>query len=214
MNEAVIFDLDGLLADTERLHRLAYQGALAEQGIHITAEAYDDHWVRRGRGIADYMKENGITVDVPAVRKAKRERYRELVMTQANPMPGAHDILRRLKGRKRLALATASYGHDARAVLDALEITALFEVFASNMDVERGKPHPDVFLYVAGQLGVEPKECVVLEDSEKGVRAARAAGMASIAVPNVHTRDHDFSEASIVVDSLNDVTLELIDSLN
>jgi len=214
MCDAVIFDLDGLLADTERLHRMAYQGALAEQGIHITAKQYEDHWVRQGRGIADFMQEHGITVDVPAVRTAKRERYRSLVTDEVEPMPGALELLSKLKGKKRLALATASYGHDAMAVLETLDITAYFEVVASNLDVERNKPFPDVFLHVAGKLKVAPECCVVLEDSEKGIRAARAAGMAGIAVPNVHTRDHDFSEASVVVDSLRDVTLELIDSLN
>jgi len=214
MCDAVIFDLDGLLADTERLHRIAYQSALAERGIHITDEEYDDNWVRQGRGIADFAQERGITVDFDVVRDAKRQRYRLLVADEAQPMPGALDILERLKGRKRLALATASYGHDAMAVLKALAMTAYFEVIASNMDVERRKPYPDIFLHVAGKLGVDPSQCVVLEDSEKGVRAARAAGMACIAVPNVHTRDHDFSEASVVVESLHDVTQELIGSLN
>lgn len=213
MCAAVIFDLDGLLADTERLHRQAYQGALAEQGVQISAEAYDEHWVRQGRGIRDYAREHDLTLDIAAVRRAKRERYRKLVEREVKPMPGALQILRRLHGKKRLALATASYGHDAITVLKTLNITAFFEVFASNQDVSRGKPHPDVFLLVSDRLRIVPNQCVVVEDSEKGLRAARAAGMACIAVPNAHTGSHDFTCAQAVVRSLNDVTLELIDSL-
>ena len=84
---------------------------------------------------------------------------------------------------------------------------------ATNESVARVKPHPDLFLYVAERLGVTAAECVVLEDAEKGVLAAHAAGMKVIAVPNPHTRDNDFSKATRVVSSLAEVTLPLLDSL-
>ena len=78
----------------------------------------------------------------------------------------------------------------------------------------RLKPHPDVFLHVAEQLGVPPAACVVLEDAEKGVVAAHAAGMKVIAVPTIHTRDNDFSKATLVVPSLEHVSLAMLDALN
>jgi len=206
----VIFDLDGLLSDTERLHRFAYQGALAAHGVVLTDEAYDEHWIRLGRGIADFIRENNLSLDPDSLRKDKAQRYRNLVKTSAVPMPGAVELLGRLRGRVRIALATSSYPDDAHAVLSALGIRSFFELVATKGDVERLKPWPDIFLFTARRMGVEPSKCVVFEDSEKGVIAAADAGMKVIAVPNEHTRNHDFSRATKVCSSLSEVALTMI----
>ncbi len=210
-----IFDLDGLLADTERWHRRAYRETLAELKIEITDADYDQHWIRDGKGIADFLAERRIIHVTPEdIKPRKAARYATLVAAHARPMPGAIDIIDRLDGRLRLALATASYRDAAQAALDAIGLAGRFETFAAKENVERIKPHPDVFLHVALVMGVSPGECVVFEDSEKGIRAAHAAGMRSIAVPNEHTADHDFSLATRVVESLEDVTIEFILSLD
>ena len=122
-------------------------------------------------------------------------------------------LLRSLKGHKKLALASASYSASVECVVSTLGIGHFFDIIAAHGDVARLKPFPDVFLFVAEKLGSAPAACVVLEDSEKGVLAASAAGMRCIAVPNRHTRNHDFSKATLVVASLEDVSLHLIDSL-
>ncbi len=80
-------------------------------------------------------------------------------------------------------------------------------------DVVRTKPHPDIFLHAAEKMNAAPEQCVVIEDAEKGVPAAYAAGMKCIAVPNAHTADNDFSKATLVVDSLEEINCELIDRL-
>jgi HAD superfamily hydrolase (TIGR01509 family) len=128
-------------------------------------------------------------------------------------MPGAVALIEALHGRKRLALATSSYGATVDLILEKLALAHYFEAVAANESVTRLKPHPDVFLHVAGRLGVAPAECVVLEDAEKGVLAAHAAGMKVIAVPTPHTRDNDFSRATLVVPSLADITIDLLEAL-
>jgi HAD superfamily hydrolase (TIGR01509 family) len=213
MADAVIFDLDGLLADTERLHLAAYKETLAAHGVAMSDADYEEHWIRQGRGIVDFMALRGLRLDVPAVREGKAVAYARLVKEQAEPMPGAVRLLSALKGSKRLALATASYARSAAEVLDALGVRDYFDCVVAQEDVQRLKPFPDAFLCASERLGVRPHACVVLEDSEKGVRAAHAAGMACIAVPNRHTADHDFSLATRVVPSLDQVTLDLIDAL-
>jgi HAD superfamily hydrolase (TIGR01509 family) len=210
----IIFDLDGLLADTEKLHRQAYQKALAEAGIALADAEYEEHWIRQGKGIADYMANRGLAADPDLLRSRKGDLYRDLVSSSAEFMPGADVALRTFFGRKALALATASYRDAAMAVLAKLGIGHMFACIATHAEAARTKPWPDIFIHVAGALSVSPAECLVVEDSEKGVLAAAAAGMRSVAVPNVHTRNHDFRRATVVLQSLHALTPELVDGLD
>jgi HAD superfamily hydrolase (TIGR01509 family) len=213
MITTVVFDLDGLLTDTERLHCHAYQKTLSEIGISLTEEEYAEHWIRAGLGIREFVEARGIQAAPPDLRKRKTEVYGQLVDSSLEPMPGALELLQQLQGRKRLALASSAFRDSVLRVLRKLDIESFFEVIATEGSTPRRKPFPDLFLYTAEQLGEPPAECVVLEDAEKGVIAAHAAGMKSIAVPNRFTRGNDFSKATMVVHSLHDVTLGLLDSL-
>ena len=116
--------------------------------------------------------------------------------------------------KKTLALASSSYSDSVKAAVSVLGIASYFSVILSGDSVERIKPHPDIFLLASQKLGIPPADCVVLEDAEKGVVAARAAGMKCIAVPNRHTKGNDFSQATLVVSGLDQVTLAMIESLD
>ena len=213
MITSVIFDLDGLLSDTERLHCKAYQDILEQYGIELTEEQFAEHWTRAGKGIAQWIQENKLSLDVALVRQQKSERYLQLVESTVQPMDGALTVLERLTGKLRLSVASSAYQSWVDHVLKCLEITHYFELIVAGDQVSRSKPFPDIFLHTAQQLGVEPSACVVLEDAEKGVVAARRAGMYCIAVPNEYTQDNDFSQATKVVSSLHEVTLELLNAL-
>lgn len=213
MISTVIFDADGLLTDTERLHCQAYQQTMSEIGVVMTEEDYADHWIRAGRTIADFVRQRGLNHDPIELRQRKNETYIKLLQTSLRPMPGAVELLRTLRGRKRLAVASSGFRHTVRYALQQIDVERFFEVIVTSEDVLRIKPHPDLFLYAAEQLDVPPSECVVLEDAEKGILAAHAAGMKSIAVPTPHTQNNDFSKATRVVRSLEEVTLELLDAL-
>jgi beta-phosphoglucomutase len=213
MITTLIFDLDGLLANTEKLHCMAYQDALAKFGFKLTENDYSEHWILKGGSIGEFIAVRGLDIDPELIRLAKAERYEELVVSTADPMPGAISILSRMTGWKKLALATSSYEDAAYAVLRALNIGVYFSCIATRSSVTRIKPFPDLFLYVARALGEAPENCLVFEDSEKGIIAAEAAGMKSIAIPNIHTFDHDFSKATVIVPSLEVVTRELIENI-
>jgi HAD superfamily hydrolase (TIGR01509 family) len=210
MISTVLFDLDGLLSDTEKLHRRAYQDVLAKHGVTVSDEAYEEHWIRIGKGIADFVLENRLAISPEVVRDEKAIRYGELVRSSVEFMPGAAAILDRLTGKKKLALASSSYRNAVMAVVETLCIGHYFETIVTRDDVEHVKPWPDIFLCAASRLDVAPASCLVLEDSEKGVIAAHHAGMPCIAIPNRHTKNHDFSTACRVLGSLNEVSLELI----
>lgn len=210
---ALIFDLDGLLADTEQLHCKAYQRALSETGVDLCEADYADHWVRSGKGIVEWVAMHGLACDPHALRLRKAQHYLELLGLSLRPMEGALEILAAFYGRMKLALASSSYRDAVDGVLGGLGIAHFFSVIVSGLDVSRVKPAPDIFLKAARDLGVEPGECLVLEDAEKGVMAAHRAGMRCIAVPNVYTRQHDFSKATRICSSLKEVTPELLQIL-
>jgi len=210
---ALIFDLDGLLADTERLHCQAYQMTFLEQGITLQELDYCEHWVRFGRGITDWVTLNNLAIDPDALRLRKSEHYCALLKSSLSPMDGALELLDAFHGQIRLALASSSYRDAINGVLAGLNITHFFDVVVSGLDVAAVKPAPDIFLKAAHDLGVRPEECIVLEDAEKGVLAAHSAGMRCIAVPNDYTRHHDFSRATRICSSLKEITAELLQSL-
>jgi HAD superfamily hydrolase (TIGR01509 family) len=213
MISTVIFDLDGLLTDTERLHCQAWRATLASVGVDVSESEYAQVWIRAGLGIDGFVRLRGLSHDPDALRRSKLARYVALLETSLAPMPGAVALVQTLHGKKRLALATSSYGDTAELILRRLDLARYFEAIATNESVTRVKPHPDIFLHVAERLGVVPPECVVLEDAEKGVLAAHAAGMKVIAVPTPHTCDNDFSKATLIVPSLAAITADLLDSL-
>jgi len=213
MVSTVIFDLDGLLTDTERLHCQAWRQTLASIGVEVSEEEFADHWIRTGLGIEDFVRQRRLGHDPEVLRRSKSDVFVTLVDASLCPMPGALALIETLHGNKRLALATSSFRENAELILRRLDLVRYFEVVATCESVTRVKPYPDLFLHVAERLGVAASECVVLEDAEKGVLAAHAAGMKVIAVPTPHTRGNDFSKATRIVSSLTEVTLPMLDSL-
>jgi len=213
MITTVIFDLDGLLADTEPLHCRAYQMALFEHGVRLTAADYGEHWVRCGKGIHEWVGKHKFHLDPAALRARKAIHYQDLLRSSLRPMAGAKPLLNRLTGKMRIGLASSSYRDAVDGVIHGLGIVSYFDTIVSGLDVARVKPAPDIFLEAAHRLGVDPAECAVLEDAEKGVLAAHAAGMRCVAVPNEYTRDHDFSKATHVCSSLNEVTVKLLQDI-
>jgi HAD superfamily hydrolase (TIGR01509 family) len=134
----------------------------------------------------------------------------ELLGEEAPPVPGALDLLGRVADSGRLrAVASSSDGEIVDLVLRRLGIRERFQAVVNGTQVDHGKPEPDIFFEAASRLGVEPARCLVLEDSEAGTRAARAAGMACIGLKNPHSGDQDLSAAHHVVDSLDEVTEDL-----
>lgn len=213
MITAIIFDLDGLLADTERLHYRAYQAALNEHGVTVSEAEYAEHWVRFGKGISDWVDKHRLALDPQALRLRKSAFYQELLASSLLPMDGALQVLNMLSGRMKLALASSSYRDAVDGVLAGLGAGKFFDVVVSGVDVPRVKPAPDIFLKAASDLCVPPAQCLVVEDAEKGVIAAHRAGMRCVAVPNDYTRHHDFSKATRVCYSLTEITPDALRAL-
>ena len=145
---AVIFDLDGLLADTERLHCRAYQMAFLERGVALDEIDYCEHWVRFGKGIVDWVTMQKLDLDPHALRSRKSEHYQDLLVSSLRPMDGALELLDRLHRKTKIALASSSYRDAIDGVLAGLQIAHFFEVIVSGLDeAEGGACAPDGSLY-------------------------------------------------------------------
>ena len=208
MIEAVVFDLDGVLVDSEHVWDEVREALARERGGRWHERAQADMMGMSSTEWSRYMHETIGLAEPPEeinaeVVRRMLERYRaELPLIE-----GAVDAVRRLSGPFRLAVASSSNRELIEAVLDAARIAPLFEVTVSSEEVGRGKPAPDVYLEAARRLRLQPAACAAVEDSANGIRAAHAAGMRVVAVPN---RRYPPAPAAL---ALADVTLASLDGL-
>ncbi|HST65397.1 MAG TPA: HAD family phosphatase [Mycobacteriales bacterium] len=182
---AIVFDLDGVLVDSERAWDEVRQRLVTDRGREWPADATTAMQGMSTPEWSAYLA--GLVGDSPQelarqVIAAMADRYRERVPL----LPGAVDAVRALAARWPLAVASSSPPDLIRVVLAAAGVSDRFRVTVSSEEVARGKPAPDVYLAAAERLGVDPAGCVAIEDSANGLRAAAAAGMTVVAVPNEH----------------------------
>lgn len=203
---AIIYDLDGTLIDSERHWEEASRLFFAKRGVEQTPELRRYMMGRSSwESLAHLKKVYGWKEEVADARAELLQMTDEIYRTKAAALPGATTVLkatRKIFGGQ--AIASGSALQRIERVVDRLEWRNLFDHLISSEHVNhRGKPDPALFFYTAQQLGVNPSDCLVVEDSENGVIAAKAAGMACIAVPERNAVG-DFSQADLVVESLED----------
>jgi len=212
--EAVIFDMDGVIVDSEPLWRIAEREVFAGVGLELTeADCERTMGMRTDEVAAYWFARSPWRGPSPAeVEDLIEGRMLTLIAERAVALPGLeHAIVTSRMAGLELALASSSTPVLIDAVLEKLGIEDAFAVIRSAMDEEHGKPHPAVFLTTARLLGVESHDCVVIEDSVAGVRAARAAGMRVIAIPPSHLCDEPaYSEADLKLNALHEVTAEIL----
>ena len=210
---AVIFDMDGVLADSEPLYLQGINEVLKDFGLAITE---DDHNELLGAAVGptwDFVFEK---YSPPAPYDECVARYDQtmvrLLSRPHEPLPGVRELLSELKRRGiPCALASSSWPNWVKALLASTGLDGSFDVCVSSTDVENGKPAPDIFLHTAQMLHVKPSECVVLEDSRAGVLAAKAAGMYAVQVRAASTALPPLPEADLVIERLSDFPLSLFD---
>jgi sugar-phosphatase len=215
--EAVVFDLDGLLIDSEPLWREAEMEVFASIGVHLTDEMCASTMGLRIDEVVEHWYRLFPWAE-PGKREVERrvvERLVSLVRGKGIPLPGVDTALASFRSiGLRLALASSSTHRIIEAALDRLGLGDEFEVVLSAEDELAGKPDPAIYLSAASALRVAPETCVALEDSLNGVLAAKAAGMTCIAIP-VGTLDYpaEGPEADLTLRSLEDISTELVEKL-
>lgn len=182
----MIFDLDGVIADSEPWWNKIDAKLLSEYGVNYRGEHHREVLGVNYRLAVDfYKKAFGISAPSEDLMRRRGEIATEFFAHRVGLFPGIKEVLEELQQiQLHLAVATSSISASARPFLDRHQLTAFFEVIITGDEVERGKPHPDIYLRAAEKLGVAPDECLVIEDSLSGVAAAKAAGMCVAAIPD------------------------------
>lgn len=213
---AVVFDLDGVLLDSEQVWDAAREQLVREVGGTWHEHATADMMGMSSKEWSQYMRDRlGVPMEPAAINDAVVQRVAAIYEHGLPLFPRAVVTVRELAARWPLGLASSSNRPIIELVLERSGLSSCFTVVVSSEEVERGKPAPDVYLAVARALGVDPKDCVAIEDSTNGIKAAVAAGMRTIAVPNPHfpPADDVLAMAAAVLPSLAEVTPELVESL-
>lgn len=207
--ELVIFDMDGLMFDTERIYYKAWQESATAHGYHMSWEIYAQIVARNSRYIEKVLKEIlGEELPYDAICKDKRAIADQIIAKEGiTKKEGLIELLDYLDKRGiKKAVATSSMREKALRYLELGEIKERFDWIICGSDVEESKPNPEIFLKVANHFGIAPEACMVLEDSRLGIQAAKTAGMMGIFIPDLVQADEEILEnTSKVVESLREV---------
>jgi len=208
MFKALIFDMDGVLIDSEPLHKQIEQDILKELGVNVSLEEHFK-FASMGKVMWDIMKKRyGFNKEVTTdeLHKEKEKRYiKALTSKPILPIDGLKELVTYAK-EKGLLLAVASSASifNINLVLKAIGLEQFFGLIVSGEQVPRNKPYPDIYLKTAELLKLEVEECAVVEDSANGVKSAKAAGMYCIGFRNLSSGNQDISPADVIVDSLRE----------
>lgn len=211
--KAILWDMDGVLADTSQLHFETWERVLVEQGIPFDRQKFHLIYGLKNRELLPYLTDRPLEPEwIEWIADQKELAFRQALHGHLSPQPGVVKWLKRFKKwGYRQAVASSAPPENVEVLVDELGIRKYFDALVTPGDLP-GKPDPAVFLLAANQLGVPPQYCVVIEDSIPGIEAARRSGMRCIAVTTTNPPE-TLMQADIVVGTINQLTLEQVDAL-
>jgi len=209
MIKAVIFDLDGVMVDSERVHIEAEKQTMLKYGVRISSEELRRYTGTTARFMfTELVEKYKLNTTFEKIFSEKEEILFKLMEKDVQPTKGIIELLEKLKRENiKLAIASSSHKRLITYVLEKLNIVDLFDSIVSSEDVIYGKPNPEIFLRAANELNVNPVECSVIEDSKLGVEAAKSAGMKCVGYRNPDSGNQDLSKADVVIDNFSALNL-------
>jgi beta-phosphoglucomutase family hydrolase len=214
--KAVIFDMDGVIIDSEPFQLIICLKLFKDLNINITEDEYNTFTGVSNTSMWTTLKNKyGMKETVSELVKLQTEAYiNYLEANEEKPIPGVVEILEGLKNNNiKIALASSSPMEGIRLVIDKFQISDYFQAVISGENLKRGKPAPDIFLNAAKMLKVEPEYCTVIEDSNHGVNAAKAAGMKCIGFQNPNSGNQYLEEADLIVNSMEELNFNRVKML-
>jgi HAD superfamily hydrolase (TIGR01509 family) len=206
MIEAILWDNDGVLVDTEEMFFSTTRDALARAGIELTREQYVEFALTSGRSAFDQLEHAGWSTErVLALRGDRDLAYAALLSSGCRAMDGVIETLSRLKGKVRMAIVTTSMRKHFDLAHQTSGLRPYFDLILAREDYVQSKPHPEPYLTALKQLNLPATECVVVEDSARGLQSALAAGLRCVVIPNRFTRGSSFEGAIAVLDDIRAV---------
>jgi HAD superfamily hydrolase (TIGR01509 family) len=201
--KALIFDMDGLMIDSERLYWEVEKDIARSYGRKVGEETL---WKMMGRrpieGMRIFVQDLGLPISAEETLTLRDARMREKYRNETEAMPGLFHLLDAFSGKLKLAVCTGAQGEFMDIVVDRLGIREKFAVLQASDKIEKGKPDPEIYLKTCVRLGLESRQCIVLEDSSNGCLAGKRAGCYTIAVPSDYSRGQDFSCADYIASGL------------
>ncbi|MDD5082302.1 MAG: HAD family phosphatase [Dehalococcoidales bacterium] len=204
---AVIWDMDGVIADTAAFHFRAWQHIFRQRDTAFTEDDFQSYFGQRDDTIVSRVLGDRLSrQEVEAIAQDKEAYFRQIIRQNVKSFPGSIKLIKALKEQGfRQALASSAPAENIALITSSLGVTNCFDAIVSGREVKESKPSPQVFLLAAQKLGVGVEKCLVIEDSVVGATAAKAAGMYCLAVTNTHPRDR-LSRADFIIDSLGKIT--------
>jgi beta-phosphoglucomutase family hydrolase len=216
MIDTVIFDMDGVIIDSEPIHMEIEQEIFNSLGITIPKEK---HFTFVGTSTKNMWEaiitEYNLDIDLDEIIRRNKSSYRKkLTETSITPIDGVSPLIKTLhESGFKLALASSSIPEEIETVLNMFSLNSFFQKVVSGSHVQYSKPHPEIFLHTARELNSLPQNCLVIEDSENGVRAAKSAGMKCIGFRNLNSGNQNLELADKVITSFSELEIVLISQL-
>jgi len=213
--QALIFDLDGVIVDSERNHFAAFNQALAPYGFGLDFDYFTSRMIGISprESLARLRDEFDLAFDIATVAACKDRSYQAIAAKNPRANTLVIDLVHRLKKHFPIALASGAPAGDVSVILKTLNLSGLFDVLVSGDDVSRGKPDPEIFLLAAKRLSRPPQFCVVFEDSVPGLEAAHRAGMRVIAIRSEYASGLYFPQVNFVIESVKSLDAGKLEAL-
>jgi HAD superfamily hydrolase (TIGR01509 family) len=210
MIKAVFWDNDGVLVATEHLYFQASAEILASYGIELSAQLFAEVSLRRGESVLDLALAAGCPpVELEQLRRQRNARYAELLRHPPLVLSGVADTLRQLSGKVLQGVVTSCRRDHFDIIHGASGLAPFFDFVLTREDYQQSKPHPEPYLTALKHCGLHADECLVVEDTERGLRAALAAGLRCLVIPGPMTDGADFSGATAMLSGASDVLSEV-----
>lgn len=209
MIKQIFWDNDGVLVDTEKYYYQAITEILSDVGLSLTQEDFREYSLVKGTSVFDFAVEKGFSEKVVSELKKKRNnRYEELITGQNTLINGVSEVLSKLHGKVFMSVVTSSLRNHFNILHKRTNILKYFEFIIVNEDTKLSKPHPDPYLLALEKSGFDSEDCMVIEDTQRGLEAATAAGIKCCVIPTELSKGSDFSKAHKVLNSVSEVCAE------
>lgn len=218
MIKIIIFDLDGLLIDSQPLQYKAYNKVFSKYGYPISQKEWKNEWIHNSISCKKWIQKNNLPLDFTKIRSEKKKIYEQLILTDLELKDGANNAINVLSDEYKICIASASMKSSIDIISEKFDFTSRFQEIISDQEahIEKAKPFPDVFLHVAKIMKVLPEECLVIEDSVAGLKAAKSANMKCIICPDSFCKIElsEFKNADKLIKNLHEIDVKLIQQLS
>jgi len=206
MIEAILWDNDGILVDTEHLYFQATREVMADVAVPLSEQDYIEYLLKDSRGAWHLVEEAGVSADRIDELKAQRNvRYGQLIATESSVIDGVRETLDALHGQYAMGIVTSSRREHFDIIHARTGLLPYFDFVLAGGDYARSKPAPDPYVAGLQRLGLSADQCIVIEDSERGLQSALAAGLRCLVIPSGMTHGGDFNGATAILENVREV---------